>query len=189
MVRLFWSQNAVLIRLAWEAWEPIFFIQLWSGPLKTLLPAPRLGTRYGIRRSSARFGSGIAVVSAQDSCVGLVLDDFLDLARGSTHCSSGLRSPRLGLALLASVRFGLLLGARLISALGSGSSSALENQLDARLGSARGLTRGSRLGIRLGFDSGLGSANLYRRLSSSWLGPSRPRKLLYNAHSKKKTRR
>ena len=120
---------------------------------------------------------------------------WIDLARGPDQLEARLRleSPRLGLALLDSTRLGLLLGARLISVLGSdstwGSGSGLGNQLDTRLSPARSLAR-AQLGVCLGLSSGIDSGFATRdstrlrsglgsalwtggRLNSSWPSSSR----------------
>ena len=124
-------------------------------------------TRHDMARSSVRLGSRSGS------------------ARGSAYWSSGIRSPRLGLARLdsarlgsarlgsepGSARLGWLLGVRLISTFGSGSTwgsrSGLGNQLETWLGSARSLARAQlvyRFGTR---DSGIGLACLGAQLGLS----------------------
>ena len=154
-------------------WAPIFFIQIWSEPLEPLLPVLDSGldlawvkarakarflaqdsmTRHDLARSSARLGSRSSP------------------ARDTAYCSSGLRSPRLGLARLCLGRLdsawigwltrgSVYLGSRFRLDFGlwiwARESARYSARLNSELGScsARVLTQDSRLGIRLSLTRG-----------------------------------
>ena len=156
-----------LVRAAWTA-----FISL------------RLGTRLGLGQSSAWFGSESLLGSRLDSRLETRWHDLAwssarlgsgsSPARDSAYCSSGPRSPRLGLARLDSARIGWLtrgsvfLGSCLRLDFGlwiwaresTRWSARLSSELDSC--SAHVLTQDSRLRIRLSLTRGSARLSLTR---------------------------
>ena len=166
MVRLFGSQNAVLMSLAWAANESQFYSSRFGQSRLNCFYQPK--ARYK-NRPDSKLGSVRLEIAAQLKARFSARDSMtrLDLARAG-HCRSGLGSPRLGLTRLGSARLAtrglthlrswlrLSLGLRIWTGKSTRCSTRLSSEFDS--GSARGQV-GDRLGTR---DSGFGLAGLGR---------------------------